>query len=93
MSLPQHVWQVTSPNNRSDGVLHIEYFGTYLSYLPTNLISSHCDTFQLITDQSQLDLRYSTTPYVAELVCFFLETLRISLASQLLLFDMIEHHF
>ncbi len=27
------------------GVAYLEYFGTYLGYLPTNLMSHHSDTF------------------------------------------------
>jgi hypothetical protein len=58
-------------------VTSLEYFGTYFGYLPMSPTSQHSDTFQLIPDQSQLDPKYSKTPYIAELVFFFLEILRI----------------
>ena len=50
------------------GVTKIEYFGTYIRYLPTNPTSPHCDT-------SPTNPRFQMTPNTAELVCFFLETL------------------
>ncbi len=47
-----HVWQVTYPKQPKWGsVTKIEYFGTYIRYLPTNPTSPHCVTpFQLIPD-------------------------------------------
>ncbi len=53
----------------------IEYFGTYIWYLPTNPPRYLIVTpFQLIPDHTQLDPRFQMTPNTAELACFFLET-------------------
>jgi hypothetical protein len=67
----------------------VEYFGTYLEYLPTDPRSQHSDTFPAnpswIPDIPQHHLLQNK-------YCFFLETPRISHASQLRLFKSYQNH-
>jgi hypothetical protein len=56
-------------------VTKIEYFGTYLRYLPTNSTSPHCDNFPANPRSYPVGSQIPVTPNIAELVCFFPETL------------------
>ncbi len=57
-------------------VTKIEYFGTYLRYLSTNPMSPHCDNFPTNPRSYPVGSQIPVTPnMIAELVCFFPETL------------------
>ncbi len=57
------------------GVTKIEYFGIYLRYLLTNPTSPHCDNFPANPRSYPVGPQIPVTPNIAELVCFFPETL------------------
>ncbi len=60
---------------KANTVTKIEYFGTYLRYLPTNPMSPHCDNFPANPRSHPVGSQIPVTPNIAELVCFFPETL------------------
>ncbi len=67
----------------------LEYFGTYLGYLLTNPMSQHSDTFPASPSWIP-DIPHHRL--LRNWYCFFLETLGISHASQMNLFESYQNH-
>jgi hypothetical protein len=63
---------------KQGSVTYLEYFGTYLEYLPTNPMSQHSDTFPAHP-------RHSMTLLIAGLVLFFLR-------NSWILLELVMHH-
>ena len=70
----------------------MEYFGTYLGYLPTITMSPHCDTFQLILFSTVEVVLFSLVPSL-KLHSSFLETPRISHAHGLFCLNLVKITF